>query len=158
MYDGNVASIGWSKTKHASHCVGQKHLSYCLLLCHTSCLEKDHIEKLSVAWFGQKSSLSFFKYRKALNKRDVCMYVWLPHAKSCPTLCDPLDYSWLGSSVHGIFQARILEWVAVSSSRGSFWPRDWTCVSCDSWIAGGFFTTEPSWKSLTSIDQVLSIR
>ena len=43
------------------------------------------------------------------------------HAKliqSCPTLCDPMDYSPPGSSVHGIFQARILEWVAMSSSRG----------------------------------------
>ena len=44
------------------------------------------------------------------------------HAKllqSCPTLCDPMDYSPPGSSVHGILQARILEWVAMSSSRGS---------------------------------------
>ena len=40
-------------------------------------------------------------------------------AQSCPTLCDPMDHSPPGSSVHGIFQARILEWVAVSSSRGS---------------------------------------
>ena len=47
----------------------------------------------------------------------------------CPTLCDPMDYSPLGSSVHGILQARILEWVAMSSSRGSSWPRDQTHVS-----------------------------
>ena len=39
--------------------------------------------------------------------------------QSCPTLCDPMDYSLPGSSVHGILQARILEWVAMSSSRGS---------------------------------------
>ena len=39
--------------------------------------------------------------------------------KSCPTLCDPMDYSLLGSSIHGIFQARVLEWVAISFSRGS---------------------------------------
>ena len=44
---------------------------------------------------------------------------------------------------HGILQARILEWVAISFSRGSSWPRDWTHVSC---IAGGFFTTEPVGK------------
>ena len=49
---------------------------------------------------------------------------------SCPTLCDPMDYSLPGSSIHGIFQARILEWVATSSSRGSSRPRDQTCVSC----------------------------
>ena len=46
-------------------------------------------------------------------------------------------------SVHGVFQARILEWVAMPSSRGSSPPRDQICVSCDSCIAGGFFTTEP---------------
>ena len=43
---------------------------------------------------------------------------------------DPMDYSLPGSSVHGIFQARILEWVAIFFSRGSFWPRDQTHVSC----------------------------
>ena len=51
-------------------------------------------------------------------------------AQSCPTLCDPMDHSLPGSSVHGIPQARILEWVAISSSRGSSWPRDRTQVSC----------------------------
>ena len=56
------------------------------------------------------------------------------------TLCNTRDYSPPGSSVCGISQARILEWVAISSSRGSSWPRDWTCLSC---LAGGFFTTEP---------------
>ena len=55
------------------------------------------------------------------------------HAKSlqsCPTLCDPTDCSPPGSSVHGILQARILEWVAMPSSRGSSRPRDRTPVSC----------------------------
>ena len=54
-----------------------------------------------------------------------------------PILCDHMDCSLLGSSVCGILQARILEWVAMPSSRGSSWPRDQTRVSC---IAGGFFT------------------
>ena len=57
--------------------------------------------------------------------------------QSCPTLCDPMDCSSPGSSVHGIFQARILEWVAISYSRGSSPPRDWTQVSC---VAGQVFT------------------
>ena len=61
-------------------------------------------------------------------------------SQQCLTLCDPLDCSLPGSSVHGIFQARILEWVAISFSRGSSQPRDWTHVSCISCIAGGFFT------------------
>ena len=50
--------------------------------------------------------------------------------KSCPTLCDPMDCSLPGSSVHGIFQARILEWVAISFSRGSSQPRDQTHDCC----------------------------
>ena len=58
-------------------------------------------------------------------------------AQLCPTLCDPMDYSPPGSSVRGILQARILEWVAMPSSRGSSRPRDGTQVSC---IAGRFFT------------------
>ena len=45
-------------------------------------------------------------------------------------LCNSMDCSLPGSSVHGILQARILEWVAISFSRGSSWPRDQTCVSC----------------------------
>ena len=51
-------------------------------------------------------------------------------AQSCPTLCDPMDCSPPHFSVHGIFQARVLEWVAISFSRGSSRPRDQTQVSC----------------------------
>ena len=58
-------------------------------------------------------------------------------------LWDPMDCSPAGFSVHGILQARILEWVAMPFSRGSSWPRDWTCISCSSCIAGRFFTAEP---------------
>ena len=46
--------------------------------------------------------------------------------QSCLTLCDLMDCSLLGFSMHGIFQARVLEWVAISFSKGSSWPRDWT--------------------------------
>ena len=55
----------------------------------------------------------------------------------CPTLCNSIDCRLLGSSVHGIFQARILEWVAISFSRGSSQPRDRTRVSH---VAGRRFT------------------
>ena len=58
---------------------------------------------------------------------------------SCLTLCNPLDCSPQGSSVHGIFQARILEWVASSFSRGSSWSRNRTRVFCVSCTAGRFF-------------------
>ena len=51
-------------------------------------------------------------------------------AHSCPALCNPMDCSPPGSSVHGMLQARILEWVAISYSRGSYQPRDWAWFSC----------------------------
>ena len=62
------------------------------------------------------------------------------HVLSCVWFCDPVDGSVPDSSVHGLFQARILEWVAISSPRESSWPRDWTWLSHVSWTAGGFFT------------------
>ena len=51
---------------------------------------------------------------------------WSEFSQSCPTLCDPMDCSLQGFSVHGIFHARALEWVAISFSRGASRPRDWT--------------------------------
>ena len=65
------------------------------------------------------------------------LYMKVLVAQSCLTLCDPMDCSRPGSSVHGILQARILEWVAISFSRGSSRLRDRTQVSC---IAGRLFT------------------
>ena len=63
-------------------------------------------------------------------------------AQLCPILCNPMNYNLPGSAIHGISQTRILGHVAISSSRGSFRPRDQTDVSCISCIACGFFTTE----------------
>ena len=71
-------------------------------------------------------------------------------AHSWSTLCDPIVRSLPGFSVDRIFLARILEWVAISSSRGSSRPREQTLVSFISCIAGGFFITEPSGKPLSS--------
>ena len=62
---------------------------------------------------------------------------------NCPILCDSMGLP--GPSVHGISQARILEWIAISYPRGSSWARDQTQVS---WIAGGFFTTESPEKNI----------
>ena len=67
--------------------------------------------------------------------------------QSCPNLCSSIDCSPPGSSVHGIFQARILEWVAISSSGGTSWPRDRTWVSYFSCIGSGFFTTSATWEA-----------
>ena len=81
-------------------------------------------------------SIVHSKVRKAIVFHDLA-------AKSCLTLCDPMDYSLPGSSVPGISQTRILEWVAISFSRGSSQPRNRIWVS---WLAGRFFTTEPPGK------------
>ena len=93
-------------------------------------------------------SLSFFCYQaRPLLLHLFSKYYWMPitHqalfwvlgmfewesevAQLCPTLCDPMDCSLSGSSVHRIFQAIVLEWVAISFYRGSSWPRDWTQIS-----------------------------
>ena len=66
--------------------------------------------------------------------------------QSCPTLCSPRDYSPPGSTVPGIFQARILEWVAISFFGEPSLPMDQTQDSCISCVTGEFFTTEPSRK------------
>ena len=85
---------------------------------------------------GMSSSIN------TLVPRDCFKWAWLPmrpcayipkSLQSCLTLCDPKDCSSPGSSVHGILQARILEWIAMPSSRGSSRPRDWgraSYVSC----------------------------
>ena len=77
---------------------------------------------------------------------NECLCAKLLH--SCLTLCDSMDCSPPGFSVHMILQARILEWVAISFSRGSSPPRDWTQVSVSPILAGEFFTTKTTWEAL----------
>ena len=82
---------------------------------------------------GCYSSLTSF-YSSVILLHEVKMK--LSVAQMCLTLFDPMNCSLPGSSVHGILQARILEWVAIPFSGRSYWPRDWMCISC---IAGRFF-------------------
>ena len=104
-----------------------------------------HLSSISVPW------ADFHKYSKSPHMiLQVCVCV---RARACTLsrfshvrLCDPVDCSLLGSSVHGILQARILEWVAMPFSRGSSQPRNQTQVSCISCTAGRFSTAEPSGK------------
>ena len=85
---------------------------------------------------------------------EVGASVVISESVSCSVVfssCVPLDCSPPGSSVHGILQARILEWVVIPFSRGSSWPRDRTPVSC---IAGRFFTvwaTREAWLNYTYV-------
>ena len=80
--------------------------------------------------------------KKILLTFGVCVYVLV--TQLCLTLCNPMDCSPLGSSVHGILQARILGWVAMPYSRGSSPPSDQTCISS---IVGRFFTHWTTWES-----------
>ena len=73
-------------------------------------------------------------------------HAWIV-AQLCLTLCDPMDCSLPGSLVHRISQARMLEWVVISSSRGSSWPRDWTCVSCISCIGKQILYYWATWEA-----------
>ena len=83
---------------------------------------------------------------KVKKKKKTCV----KSLQLCLTLCNPVDYHLPGSSVHGILQTRILEWVAISSSRGSSQPRERTGVS---WIAGGFFTSWAIREALCGMNQ-----
>ena len=94
---------------------------------------------LLIFWFLQNYfrwlSLNFFFY-KMIMKPSIMQCACARLLQSCPTLCDLMDYSPPGSSVRGILQERILERVAMPSSRGSFWPRNRTRVShvsCIGW-------------------------
>ena len=76
----------------------------------------------------------------------ICIYMHARSLQSCLTLCDPIDCSLPGSSVYGILQARILEWVDMPSSRGSSWPRDRTHISgLPHWQAGSL-PLAPLWR------------
>ena len=75
---------------------------------------------------------SFQLFSASLKILDLLLKMKVEVTQSCPTLCDPVDYTGCG-----ILQARILGWTAFPFSSGSSWPRNWTRISC---IADGFFT------------------
>ena len=81
------------------------------------------------------------KIIQGMEPRNLCLSICVctQLLQSCLTLYNTIDCCLPGSSLHGISQARILEWDAISSSRESSWPRDWTHISC---IVGGFFIAE----------------
>ena len=80
--------------------------------------------------------------------QPACSAAAAESLQSCPTLCDPMNCSLSGSSVHGILQERILEWVAMPSSRGSSRPRDQTCISYISCIGRQFLYHKSHLESL----------
>ena len=101
---------------------------FCMLILYPVTLRNSLTSSNSffVLFFFFNRILGFFEYKIILKMK-------VKVAQLCLTLCDSMDYI-----VHGILQARILQWVPFPFSRGSSQPRDWTQVSC---IAGGFFTS-----------------
>ena len=93
---------------------------------------------------SQITFLIKFIFKKSLQ----CFYSIL---QACPTLCDPMDCSPPGSPVHGVLQARVLEWVAMPSSRGSSLSRDQTTSLTPPALAGRFFTTSSTQEALYSV-------
>ena len=82
------------------------------------------------------------------NRFSLVIYFINLHAQSHPILCDPMDCSLPGFSAYGIFQARILEWVAISSSRDLPDPGIESATPVSPALAGGFFTTKPPGKTI----------
>ena len=78
---------------------------------------------------NKKKQLSFNRWMDKENMLEIYIGCCHSASKPCPAVCDPMDFSLSGVSVLGISQTKTLKWVAISSSRGSSWPRDWTCVS-----------------------------
>ena len=104
------------------------------------CFSKYLIDRVPFNLLGIKLNTKKIK-RKSKLSQNIVVFQSLSHIQ---LFCDPVNCNPPGSSVHGISQARILEWIAISFSRGSFKPRDGTQVSC---LAGKFFTTGPPEKS-----------
>ena len=82
--------------------------------------------------------------------------VYVKSLQSCQTLCNPMDYSPAGSSVNEIFQARLLEWVAMPSSRGSSQPKDWTHISFVPALASRFFPTNATWEAQSTLEESIN--
>ena len=104
-----------------------------LPVCWATCMQvkRQQLEPDMEQWTGSKLGKGYIQavFCHPLISL-LCSVKWSEVAQSCPTLCNPMDCSLPGSSLHGVLQARILEWVAISFSRGSSWPRDRTRVSC----------------------------
>ena len=98
-----------------------KFLSMCNQQYHTQVKKKNYIysSKINKPKKGNKIIRQLLQYYVC-----VCVSVYVLVVQSCPTLCNPMDCSWPGSSIHGILQARILEWVVMPFSRGLSQPRD----------------------------------
>ena len=102
-----------------------------------------------------RSSLKKFNCFKETFRDISCQWndLMCSVSQSHLTICYPVDFSPLGSPVHGIFPARIMEWVTISSSRGSSQPWGWTYISCFFCIAGNSLPVEPPGKPVSTVSE-----
>ena len=140
----------WDYDHHLGRQIHCNKMSYMVHVCKIvkgHSWRKEHILLWgNHGWFHKIGNIR----RTNLTSLDKVKWKSLSHIL---TLCNPMDCDPPGSSVHGILQARILEWVAISSSQGSSQLRDRICGSC---VAGRFFTTEPPRRwSLLFLEQAL---
>ena len=151
VYGGGSASTMLMKTQlqrwRTRHLEGTSAWNAYLFLLH----EKETWFFKSSFLFSMSLSLSLsLSHTHTYPQRQQSLPCVCRRAKSLqsrPTLCDPMDCSPPGSSVHGTLQARILEWVAMPSSRGSSWPRGWTTFLTSSALAGRFLNTSTTWEA-----------
>ena len=117
---------------------------FCLCLSHAAWAAQFNSSILLVSWRQHRPRTMGISRLEVSCRITVCVCVCVcVYAQSHPTLCNAMDCSPPVSSVHGILQAKVLEWVAISCSKGSSQPRDKTHVSC---IADRFFTAVPPGK------------
>ena len=132
---------------------------YCPVDCSRSGLISLHLS------FPKKHKSQFLVKKHTMPCFVICVHFYnlrLPYCmlvtQSCLTVCDPMDCSPQGFSVHGILQGRTLEWVTIPFSRGSSQPRGWTQASC---MAGGFFTVWAAswaiWASSWAASEALAV-
>ena len=118
-------------------------------MCIDRQMDEQNVYPYNEMLFSHKKKWTTYGYMLSMNEP------WKHYAKwkmpvcvlSCFSLCDAVDCSPPGSSVHESLQARILQWVAMFSSRGSSRPRDWTCVSLSPALAGNLLTNSAIWEA-----------
>ena len=118
--------------------------SFCLQLLFLSVTNSYKHFTLSARWSTS------FPTNAWLSTEFVRVCVCAKSLQSCVTLCNPMGCSRPGSSVHGVFQASILEWVALPSSRGSSNPGIEPVAHLFPVLAGGFFTSSATWEALST--------
>ena len=99
-------------------------------------------------WLLSPSLVSTSAYSFKTNELVVYVCAYVLFTQSCPVLCDLMDYSPTGSAVHGILQARILEWVDISSPGDLLDPGIEPASLMSSALAGRLFTIDSTWEAL----------